>query len=97
MREVSSTDPQVRRSRRDGGRRAWRAGRATFAVLSLTHNYKVIAREVPRAEMQASIGDRGHDLDAIPEPRSAVSGIELCISSSEDALEVVRIVMMNFQ
>ena len=74
-----------------------RAGRATFAVLSLTHNYKVIAREVPRAEMQACMGDRGHDLDAIPEPTSAVYGIELCISSSEDALEVVRIVMMNFQ
>ena len=47
--------------------------------------------------MQACMGDRGHDLDAIPEPTSAVYGIELCISSSEDALEVVRIVMMNFQ
>ena len=47
--------------------------------------------------MQAWIGDRGHDLDAIPEPTSAVSEVELCISSSEDALEVVRIVMMNFQ
>ena len=95
---MPSTDPQVRRSGRSGGRRAWRAGRATFAVLSLTHNYKVIASEAPRAEMHASIGDRGHDLDAIPEPRSAVSEVELCISSSEDALEQSSmIVMMNFQ
>ena len=96
MREVSSTDPQVRRSRRDGGRRAWRAGRATFAVLSLTHNYKVIA--APRAEMHAWIGDGGHDLDAIPEPRSAVSGIELCISALRMRLEESwMVVMMNFQ
>ena len=51
-----AVDRSVRRSRRGGGRRAWRAGRATFAVLSLTHNYKVIAREAPRAEMQASVG-----------------------------------------
>ena len=48
--------------------------------------------------MQACMGDRGHDLDAIPEPTSAVYGIELCISSSEDALEQSwMIVMMNFQ
>ena len=37
--------------------------------------------------MQAWIGDRGYDLDAIPEARSAVSEVELGISSSEDALE----------
>mgnify|MGYP004101754265 CR=1 FL=1 len=96
---MPSTDPQVRRSRRDGGRRAWRADRATFAVLSLTHNYKVIASEAPRAEMHAWIGDRGHDLDAIArKARSAVSEVELCISSF-DYCKVgdVRIVMMNFQ
>ena len=50
--------------------------------------------------MQAwvGVGDRGHDLDAIPEPRSAVSEVELCISSF-DYCKVgdVRIVMMNFQ
>ena len=37
--------------------------------------------------MQAWVGGHGHDLDAIPEARSAVSEVELCISSSEDALE----------
>ena len=59
-------------------------------------NYKVIA--APRAEMHAWIGDGGHDLDAIPEPRSAVSEVELCIASF-DYCKVgdVRIVMMNFQ
>ena len=49
--------------------------------------------------MQAWIGDRGHDLDAIArKPRSAVSEVELCISSF-DYCKVgdVRIVMMNFQ
>jgi len=42
--------------------------------------------------------DRGHDLDAIPEPSSAVFEVELCISSF-DYCKVgdVRIVMMNFQ
>ena len=48
--------------------------------------------------MQAWIGDRGHDLDAIPEPRSAVSGIELCISALRMRLEESWMkVMMNFQ
>ena len=48
--------------------------------------------------MQAWIGDRGHDLDAIPEPTSAVSGIELCISALSNALETSwMVVMMNFQ
>ena len=48
--------------------------------------------------MQAWVGGHGHDLDAIPEARSAVSEVELCISSSEDALEQSWMkVMMNFQ
>ena len=45
--------------------------------------------------MQAWIGDRGHDLDAIPEPTSAVSEVELCISSFDYCN--VMVVMMNFQ
>ena len=97
---MASTDRYGDRVAAEGAARGV-AGRATFAVLSLTHNYKVIiAREAPRAEMQASVGvgDRGHDLDAIPEPRSAVSEVELCISSF-DYCKVgdVRIVMMIFQ
>ena len=79
---MPSTDRYGDRVAAEGAARGV-AGRATFAVLSLTHNYKVIAREAPRAEMQAWVGDRGYDLDAIPEPRSAVSEVELCISSSE--------------
>ena len=48
--------------------------------------------------MQAWIGDHGHDLDAIPEPRSAVSEVELCIRALSNALEESSmIVMMNFQ
>ena len=49
--------------------------------------------------MQAWIGDRSvQELDAIPQARSAVSEVELCISSF-DYCKVgdVRIVMMNFQ
>jgi hypothetical protein len=37
--------------------------------------------------MQASVGDRGHDLDAIPEATSAVSEVELCIRALSNALE----------
>ena len=56
-----AVDRSVRRSRRDGGRRASRAGRATFAVLSLTHNYKVIiAREA--GAMVESISINGDPL-----------------------------------
>ena len=36
--------------------------------------------------MQAGVGDSGHDLDAIPEPTSAVSEVELHISSSEQCV-----------
>ena len=36
--------------------------------------------------MQAWIGDRGYDLDAIPEARSAVSEVELGIASSEQCV-----------
>ena len=50
-------------------------------------NYKVIARGAPRAEMQAWVGDRGYDLDAIPEARSAVSEVELCIRALSNAFE----------
>ena len=48
--------------------------------------------------MQAWVGGHGHDLDAIPEARSAVSEVELCISSFDYCkVRDVRIVMMNFQ
>ena len=48
--------------------------------------------------MQAWVGDRGYDLDAIPEPASVVSGIELCISALRMRLEESwMVVMMNFQ
>ena len=48
--------------------------------------------------MQAWIGDRGYDLDAIPESRSAVSEVELCIRALSNALETSwMVVMMNFQ
>ena len=40
--------------------------------------------------------DRGHDLDATPEPSSAVFDVELCISSSQHETSWM-IVMMNFQ